>query len=113
MSLLLVAEGFDAAAGPRLQRRLAKRRSPRRKPPDAALLLGLGRHAGAQRDGLFPLHARHQPPLRPAEAIAMLREEGLDTSSPAISATPQQPAPPSAHWGLEILCREPSEYSLS
>ena len=31
----------------------------------AAQLLGLAADAGGERDRLFPLHARHQPALRP------------------------------------------------
>ena len=30
---------------------------------------------------------------------------------PATSAWPPRPAPPSTHWGLEVLCQEPDEYS--
>ena len=49
--------GFNAVVGE------GPRRGQRRR--HAAVLLGLGRHAGGQRQGLFPLHPGHRSAVRP------------------------------------------------
>ncbi len=61
-----LAEGADAAARAVVQRdqREGARRVARRHA--AALVLGLGRHARGQRQGLLAVHAGHQPALRAA-----------------------------------------------
>jgi alanine-glyoxylate transaminase/serine-glyoxylate transaminase/serine-pyruvate transaminase len=45
------------------------------------------------------------------EAIAMLLEEGLDAVFARHLRLAAATRAAVAHWGLEILCREPSEYS--
>ena len=80
----------------------------------AALVLGLGRDARAQREGLLSLHAGHQPPLRPARVDQDARGgRPAPTCSPATTATPKPPAARPRAWGLEVLCAVPEEYSSS
>ena len=60
-----LAEGPDAAAGPRLQ--CGERQGAGRGEvlEAAEVVFLLGGHAAGQQGGLLPLHARHQPALRP------------------------------------------------
>src|SRR5213080_3715364 len=60
----LFAKRFHAAARARLQRDLGEGPRRREDQQDAAVLLGLGGNAEAQRQRLLSLHARHQPALR-------------------------------------------------
>src|SRR5260370_5044479 len=61
--------------------------------------------------GFFPYTPATNLPYGLREAIGMLLEEGLE----AVFARPQRLAAATraavAHWGLEVLCLEPSEYS--
>ena len=68
--------------------RSRRRRSQRRKTARlAALVLGLGRDAGAERERLLPLHAGHQPALRPARSDrACSRRKASPTCSRATTA---------------------------
>ena len=64
-----LAEGPDAAAGPVLQRDLATRRSPPPSPRSCrAAYWDWERDDRQQQGRLFPVHARHQPALRPARS---------------------------------------------
>ena len=108
-----LAKRPDAAAGPRLQRGLREGAAPPPRPTSCRAPTGTGtRCIEAQRGRLLPLHAGDQPALRPAaKRIAMLLEEGLDK----VFARHQRHAAATraavAHWGLEVLCLEPAEYS--
>ena len=64
-----LAEGPDAAARPLLQR--GEREGDRgvQDLEDDQGVLELGRDAGGQRQRLVPLHARHQPALRPQRGL--------------------------------------------
>ena len=61
-----LAEGPDAAAGPRLQCGEPQGAEGERERWPAALVLGLAGDARGQCQGLLPLHAGEQPDLRPA-----------------------------------------------
>ena len=64
----LFAKGIHAAAGTRLQCHLGKGPRGCEDQQDAAVVLGLGRNAQAQRGRLLSLYAGHQPALRLARS---------------------------------------------
>ena len=64
-----LAEGPDAAARPLLQRGQREGGRGVEELQDAQGVLELGGDAGGQRQRLVPLHARHQPDLRPQRGL--------------------------------------------
>ena len=63
-----LAEGPDAAAGPVLQLHLGQGARRLEDGEAAAQLLGLGRDDRQRQERLLPVHAGHQPALRPARS---------------------------------------------
>ena len=107
-----LAERPDAAARPLVQRASATRRS---RPRSTARLP----RSYWDWDEMLAANARAiSPTRRPPtccyglqEALGMLHEEGLDNVFARHAARPRRPGARCAHWGLEILCRNPREYS--
>ena len=108
-------KGPDAAARPVVQRASATRRSRRRRPRSCrASYWALGRHARAQQDRLFPVHAGDQSALRPARsARTCCEEEGLDNVFARHDRHAEATRRAVRAWGLEILCLNPAEYRAS
>jgi Serine-pyruvate aminotransferase/archaeal aspartate aminotransferase len=105
----LFAKRLHAAAGARLQRDLGKGARRRQDQQDAAVLLGLGGNVEAECERLLPYTPATNLLYGLREAIAMLLEEGLE----AVFARHQRLAAAARtavqHWGLEVLCLEPSD----
>ena len=77
----------------------------------AAHLLGLAADAGGQPDRLLPLHAGHQPALRPARGAGdAAREEGLDNVFARHDRLAEATRRAVRAWGLEMQCADPREY---
>ncbi len=71
-----LAEGAHAAAGLELQRDLREGARREQDGEAAEELLGLGRHAQGEQDGLFPVHAGDESALRPARGARDARGRG-------------------------------------
>ncbi len=108
-----LAEGPDAAAGAVVQR--GQRQGARREQAGAAaaLVLALGRDDRDEPAGLFPVTPATNLLYGLHEALAMLREEGLPTCSRATQRHAEATRRAVRAWGLEVLCRNPAEYSGS
>jgi len=61
-------------------------------------------------NGFFPTR-RHQPAVRVARSHCMLLEEGLDNVFARHKRLAAATRAAVTHWGLEVLCLEPAEYS--
>ena len=71
-------------------------------------VLELGGDAGGQRQRLVPLHARHQPDLRPERSLRHAAGgRARRRSSRATRATPRRRAPPSPPGASKSLCSDP------
>ncbi len=64
-------------------------------------------------DGWFPYTPATNLLYGLREAIAMLNEEGLDNVFARHARLAEATRRAVAAWGLEILCRDPAEYSAS
>ena len=68
----------------------------------------------AERGGILPVHACHEPLLRPARGAADARRgRPCRTSSRATIVTATATRAAVRAWGLEIVCEDPREYSSS
>ena len=102
-----LAEGPDAAAGPRLQRGIGKGAGGGEGQPGDAVLLGLaGRHRHQQGRHLA-LYARDQSVVGLKEAITMLEEEGLDNVFARHKRHSAATRAAAKVWGLETQCQDP------
>ena len=63
------------------------------------------------RQGYFPTRRRPTCCTACTRPRRCCSKKGLTTSSRATIGTPKRRAARSARWGLEILCRNPAEYS--
>ncbi len=63
-----ISKRADAAAGPELQRHQREGAGRVALGPPAAILLGVGAHAGAQCIRVLPVHAGDEPAVRPARS---------------------------------------------
>jgi alanine-glyoxylate transaminase/serine-glyoxylate transaminase/serine-pyruvate transaminase len=90
---------------------LATRRLPPTGGAPAAIVLGLGRHHRDEPAGLFSVHAGDQSAVRTArgDRHAARRRLAERVRAPITPTTRRAVR----GWGLEILCRNPAEYSSS
>ena len=100
-----IAERADAAAGPQLQRDQREGAGRVARGSLAALLLGVGAHAGGQRERVLSVHAGHEPAVRAARsARACWARKGSSRCSRAIGGSPSAARAAVRAWGLEIVC---------
>jgi hypothetical protein len=104
---LRLAEGPDAAARPRLQRRLREGAGGVEEQQLPKFLLGLGGDDRLNAGGFFPYTPATNLLYGLKEALAMLHEEGLDSVFARHSASRARRAAAVAAWGLENLCENP------
>ena len=101
-----LAEGPDAAAGPRLQRGLGKGAGGREGQPGDAVLLGLAGGHRHQQGRHLALHAGDQSAVRPAAKRSRCsRRRGWRMCSPATSATARRRARRSRPGGWKRCAR--------